>query len=104
MVPADRLVFEAGVKVPVRFDTALVQIRRNASRYNDSAPWNGDGQWRNETVGWNRTTGFGVHGNGHSYVLTAAHCASAGDYLTASGQYVGPIYSYVGPIYSYNED
>ena len=92
VVPAEQLVAEAGVIVPVRFDTATAPLTQDATRTTDSSPWNGGGMWTNATKGVSCTTGFGVHSYGHSYILTAAHCASNGDYLTAAGHYMGPVY------------
>jgi hypothetical protein len=92
IVPADRLVAQAGVRVPVRFDTATHPVEMGVTRFTDFEPWNGGGKWVNVSANAQCTTGFGVHSGGHSYVLTAAHCASAGDYLTsANGTYMGPV-------------
>jgi hypothetical protein len=93
IVPADQLVAQAGVTVPVRFDTATEEIRPSTTRFTDFSPWNGGGKWVNASKNLQCTTGFGVHRNGHSYVLTAAHCASAGDTVqSADGTYMGPVY------------
>ncbi len=91
IVPAEQLVTEAEVTVPVRFEAATSDITPS-SRTSDSSPWNGGGRWTNTTKGVNCTTGFGVHSYGHSYVLTAAHCASAGDVVKEHGVLMGPVH------------
>ncbi len=90
---AEQVVAEAGVRVPVTFETAAASLVPDGSRATDSPPWNGGGWWHNVSKNTNCTTGFGVHSYGHSYVLTAAHCASSGDYLTNAGRYMGPVYA-----------
>jgi hypothetical protein len=93
IVPADRLVADAGVRVPVRVDTASYPANFAVTRFTDFRPWNGGGKFSNISANVQCTTGFGVHSGGHSYILTAAHCASGNDYLTSGdGTYMGPVY------------
>ena len=92
VVPAERMVAEADVGVPVTVSTAATPLIPATTRTTDVSPWNGGGRWTNASKGDLCTTGFGVHSYGHSYVLTAAHCASDGDRLTAAGTNMGPVY------------
>lgn len=92
VVPANRMLAEAGLDVPVTLETAKAPLTLATTRTTDYSPWNGGGRWTNASKNLLCTTGFGVHSYGHSYILTAAHCASAGDYLTEAGQYMGPVY------------
>jgi hypothetical protein len=80
-----------------------------ATRTADSAPWNGGDAWaaiRNGVARSQCTTGFGVHNSGgSSWMLTAAHCATAPDVAyqgvvpSVSLQYMGPVQNEV-----YNRD
>nr|MDT0656930.1 trypsin-like serine protease [Micromonospora sp. DSM 115978] len=79
---AEQILADARVSVPVRLSTADQDEDLLASRRADSAPWNGGGRmesWRDGGFRMACTTGFGVHSDTRSFVLTAGHCASRGD-------------------------
>jgi hypothetical protein len=91
IVSAPELVARAGVTVPVTFSVASAPMTKTVDRYHDSPAWNGGGVWYNVSKGLRCTTGFGVHGYGSSFVLTAAHCASNGDDIELSSTDLGNI-------------
>jgi hypothetical protein len=72
----------ASVSVPVSIKTATEEIEPLASRVADTPPWNGGGRWESWRGGDHRqtcTTGFGINAYSRTWVLTAAHCATAPD-------------------------
>ncbi len=100
VVSAEQVVSASGVRVPVHFTTASVAAGPAADRFNNVPAWNGGDAWftyhgsnPNSVAGC--TTGFGVHSGNHSFVLTAAHCASVGDVVKSGtpGVVMGPVYS-----------
>jgi hypothetical protein len=105
LVAAAEVVRDARLAVPVKITTASAPITAMAARRDDFAPWNGGGRWESWRNGASRmacTTGFGVTSGGTTYVLTAAHCATAPDYgrqgYQSTLEYMGPVirenYSY----------
>lgn len=91
-VPVEQVLVEAQLTVPVSITVASEPFELLVSRTADTSPWNGGGRWENWHAGVYRiscTTGFGVHSGGHSWILTAAHCASLGDTAWRVERYVG---------------
>lgn len=91
---------DLGVPVTLAIADAPIEL---ASRTNDSPAWNAGGYWESRRSGQVRgrcTTGFGIRAYNRTWVLTAAHCATAPDvgYQGFDGQYMGPVtrenYSY----------
>lgn len=103
LVRAEQILAEAQVTVPVKIEAATGRASLMSSRTDDSAPWNGGDRfesWRGLDHRGTCTTGFGVHsGNGHSWVLTAGHCASIGD-VAYQGNYNSPAFYEMGPVNS----
>ncbi len=84
------------LRIPVRVTTADEPIELMADRFNDTSPWNSGGYWESRRNGQARmacTTGFGIRAYNRTWVLTAAHCASAPDvaFHGFAGQYMGPV-------------
>ena len=95
---AEQILAEAKVSVPVRLSTAANAVSLMSTRQADSQPWNGGDQydvWHTADGSWRGTctTGFGVHASGRSWILTAAHCASVGDFLSQGASRIGPVNS-----------
>ncbi|WP_257387779.1 S1 family peptidase [Tahibacter caeni] len=91
---------DLGVPITLAIADAPIEL---ASRTNDSPAWNAGGYWESRRSGQVRglcTTGFGIRAYNRTWVLTAAHCATAPDvgYQGFDGQYMGPVtrenYSY----------
>jgi streptogrisin D len=105
--PADTLLKELAVNVPVQVTTAAGPIELMSSREDDFSPWNGGGQyetWRglDQRSSW-CSTAFGVTKGGQSYVLTADHCMSAPD-IAYNGHFDGCCFQEIGPVYQSNWD
>ncbi|MCM0678856.1 S1 family peptidase [Micromonospora phytophila] len=99
--PVAQILHEAAVTVPVTVVDAAEPLDLLASRLDDSPPWNGGGRWESWRGVDKRstcTTGFGVHANGRSYVLSAGHCASPPD-MAYQGTYGSSAFDEMGPIY-----
>ncbi|HSX60388.1 MAG TPA: hypothetical protein VLF18_09330 [Tahibacter sp.] len=102
LASADQVLAGLDVGVPVTLTTAESPIELT-SRTNDSPAWNAGGYWESRRSGQVRgrcTTGFGIRAYNRTWVLTAAHCATAPDigHQGFDGQYMGPVtrehYSY----------
>jgi hypothetical protein len=85
---AGQVLASVDLRMPVRVTTADETIEFMYNRFDDTAPWNGGGyweSWRSRTTNSNGqrraqcSTGFGINAFGRSWVLTAAHCATAPD-------------------------
>ncbi len=84
---------DLGVAVTLTIGDAPIEL---ASRTDDSPAWNAGGYWqsrRGTQVRGECTTGFGIRAYNRTWVLTAAHCATAPDvgYQGFDGQYMGPV-------------
>ncbi|GAA2354634.1 trypsin-like serine protease [Dactylosporangium salmoneum] len=102
LAAAKQVLADAHVGVPVTIETAAEPIRLLSSRTDDRYPWNGGDRfesWRGSSHRMNCTTGFGVHSGGHSWVLTAGHCASTGDWVNQGTSGTSAYYS-MGPVNS----
>jgi hypothetical protein len=93
---AEQVLADVDMRVPIRVTTADEPIKMMADRFDDSPPWNGGGYWESRRNGVSRaacTTGFGIRAYNRTWVLTAAHCATAPDvaYQGTDRQYMGPV-------------
>jgi hypothetical protein len=96
------VIARAGVVAPVTITTATESIELT-SRTADSPPWNGGDRWttyhdtnhdgNGDVAVGSCTTGFGVNASGRTWILTAAHCASAGDIGYQGSSRMGPVNS-----------
>nr|WTA65107.1 S1 family peptidase [Micromonospora sp. NBC_00855] len=99
--PVAQVLQEAKVSVPVTVIDATQPLDLMVSRLDDSPPWNGGGRWE----AWRGldkrntcTTGFGVHANGRSYVLSAGHCGTPPD-VAFQGTNGSSAFDEMGPVY-----
>ncbi|WP_433080087.1 hypothetical protein ACQP1P_42000 [Dactylosporangium sp. CA-052675] len=103
LVSAEQVLADAHVSVPATIEVAKEQPQNLSSRTDDNSPWNGGDRFESWRGGDQRaacTTGFGVHsGNGHSWVLTAGHCASMGDWAY-QGKFATSAFYTMGPVNS----
>ncbi len=79
---ADQVLADLDLRIPVRVTTAEQPIDMMIDRFNDSPPWNGGGYWESRRNGQLRgrcSTGFGIRAFNRTWILTAAHCATAPD-------------------------
>ena len=82
LVDVTTVLRDVKLSAPVTVSTATEEVNLLVSRRADSSPWNGGGRWESWRGGERRgicTTGFGINAYSRTYVLTAAHCATAPD-------------------------
>jgi V8-like Glu-specific endopeptidase len=84
------------LRIPVHLTTASEPIRLMRTRRNDNSPWRGGGYYRSfrgTQLRGTCSTGFGINAFGRTWVLTAAHCATAPDvaYQGDDKQRMGPV-------------
>jgi hypothetical protein len=79
---AEQVLAGLDLRMPIRVITADEPIELKVDRFHDTAAWNGGGYFesrRNNLVRGRCTTGFGMRYLNRTWVLTAAHCATAPD-------------------------
>ncbi|MEU9887618.1 hypothetical protein [Sphaerisporangium sp. NPDC051011] len=81
----------AASAVPVTVEAGVTPAP--ARRWDDTAPWRGGAAWRTTTAaGIGCSTGWAVAYGGASWMLSAAHCATAGQVaIDPTGERIGPV-------------
>ncbi|WP_182877879.1 hypothetical protein [Microbispora sp. H10670] len=78
----------SGETVPITVEAGVRP--QLATRWNDSPPWYGGGAW--QSPGGGCSTGFAVTYGGSSKILSAGHCAAAGNTATdPTGEVIGSV-------------
>ncbi|HKQ72483.1 MAG TPA: hypothetical protein VJ810_02070 [Blastocatellia bacterium] len=79
---AEQVLAGLDLRVPIHVSTAEKPVKLMVDRFHDNPAWNGGGYFesrRNNVVRGRCTTGFGIRFQNRTWVLTAAHCATAPD-------------------------
>ena len=79
---AEQVLADVDLRMPIRVTTADEPVEMMLDRFHDSPAWNSGGYYeskRNNQLRGRCTTGFGIRAYGRTWVLTAAHCATAPD-------------------------